>query len=121
MPAEQIRNGTIGRKTTDSEYETLGSGRAGRPDAWGTTSDRRPCHPTRTDPLQRMASYQYDANHHLTQATDRKGQITTYQYDALDRRSHITYADTSTIDYLRCGGPPHADRRLAQRDDHADV
>jgi YD repeat-containing protein len=46
-----------------------------------------------------MASHQYDANQHLTQATDRKGQVTSYQYDALDRRTRVTYADASTIDY----------------------
>jgi RHS repeat-associated protein len=40
---------------------------------------------TRTDSLGNSESYQYDGNGNLTQFTDRNGNITTYQYDALNR------------------------------------
>jgi RHS repeat-associated protein len=54
---------------------------------------------TRTDPLLKDESYQYDPAGNLTQFTDRKNQITTYAYDALNRRTSATYADTSTTTY----------------------
>jgi RHS repeat-associated protein len=44
-------------------------------------------------------SYVYDNNGNLTQFTDRKGQATTHTYDALNRRTSATYADTSTTTY----------------------
>jgi YD repeat-containing protein len=42
---------------------------------------------TRTDALNRQESYQYDLAGNLTQFTDRKNQIATFQYDALNRRT----------------------------------
>ena len=35
----------------------------------------------------------------LTQHADRKPQVTNYTWDALDRVSTVTYANTSTISY----------------------
>jgi hypothetical protein len=34
----------------------------------------------------------------ITQATARNGPLTNYQYDAMNRRTRVTYADASTID-----------------------
>ncbi|MGE0471767.1 MAG: RHS repeat domain-containing protein [Nitrospira sp.] len=39
----------------------------------------------RTDPLGRSESYAYDLVGNLKQFTDRKGQTTTFTYDALNR------------------------------------
>ena len=41
---------------------------------------------TRTDPLGLPESYQYDENGNLIQFTNRKGQVTNFQYDALNRK-----------------------------------
>ena len=41
---------------------------------------------TRTDPLSRDESFVYDLMGNVTSWTDRKGQVTTYQYDALTAR-----------------------------------
>lgn len=38
----------------------------------------------------------YDLAGNLTTFTDRKGQVTTFQYDALNRRTQATYADATT-------------------------
>lgn len=35
----------------------------------------------------------------LTQVTDRKGQVTTFTYDALNRRTQVIYDATSTTSY----------------------
>jgi RHS repeat-associated protein len=59
---------------------------------------------TRTDPLQKQASYGYDKNDHLTQVTDRKQQVTGYQYDDLERLSVVTFQDGSTITYTYDAG-----------------
>ena len=63
---------------------------------------------TRTDPLLRQESFTYDLNGNLTTWTDRKGQVTSYTYDALDRQTFAgfgttgnppTYASTITTSY----------------------
>jgi RHS repeat-associated protein len=54
---------------------------------------------TRRDPLLKTESYVYDNSGNLTQFTDRKGQITTNDYDALNRRTQVTYNDGSTTTY----------------------
>jgi YD repeat-containing protein len=51
---------------------------------------------TRKDALNRQESYQYDLAGNLSQFTDRKNQVTTFQYDALNRRTEATYADATT-------------------------
>jgi YD repeat-containing protein len=53
---------------------------------------------TRTDPLTRAESFAYDLNGNLTAWTDRKGQVTTYTYDALNRLTFVGYDTT--------GAPP---------------
>ena len=35
----------------------------------------------------------------MTQFTDRKSQVSTYTYDGINRRTGVTYADSSTITY----------------------
>src|SRR5205809_5912665 len=59
---------------------------------------------SRTDPLLRPESYVYDNNGNLTTFTDRKSQITTTTYDALDRRALVTYNDNSTTSYTYDAG-----------------
>ena len=65
---------------------------------------------TRTDPLLRQESYAYDANGNLTTATDRRGKVTTIQYDGLNRRTFVGYGTTagpsyeSTISYAYDSG-----------------
>src|SRR5207249_4470716 len=46
---------------------------------------------TRKDPLLNSESLQYDGNGNLTQFTDRKGQVTTFGYDALNRRTFVGF------------------------------
>lgn len=59
---------------------------------------------TRKDALNRTESYQYDLAGNLTQFTDRKNQVTTFQYDALNRRTQATYPDASvTFTYDTAG------------------
>jgi len=54
---------------------------------------------TRTDPLLHPETYTYDNNGNPTQGTDRKSQVTSRTYDALDRLSAVTYQDGSTTTY----------------------
>jgi RHS repeat-associated protein len=59
---------------------------------------------TRTDPLSRKESYSYDLNGNLVQETDRRGVVTTFKYDGLNRRTFIGYGTNgsnyeSTITY----------------------
>jgi len=53
----------------------------------------------RTDPLTRQERFTYDANGNPTTHTDRKSQVTSRIYDALDRLSVVAFADSSTITY----------------------
>ena len=60
----------------------------------------------RTDPLGATEHYAYDTNGNLTQFTDRKGNVTVYQYDLLDRKIFAgfdqngnQYASTVTYSY----------------------
>jgi RHS repeat-associated protein len=46
---------------------------------------------TRTDPLQRQESYQYDLAGNLTQYTDRRGKVTSFTYDGLDRTTFVGF------------------------------
>lgn len=46
--------------------------------------------------LNRTESYQYDLAGNLARFTDRKNQVATFQYDALNRRTTATYADATT-------------------------
>ncbi len=48
----------------------------------------------RTDPLSRSESYSYDSNGNLTHFTDRRGKVTTYTYDNLNRE---TFAGFNTV------------------------
>ncbi len=50
---------------------------------------------TRTDALSRTESYAYDKNGNLTKLTDRKSQVATFSYDMLNRRTGVTYPDSS--------------------------
>ena len=54
---------------------------------------------TRTGPLLKSESFVYNGNDRLIQRTDRKNQITTFGYDALDRRISALYADASTTNW----------------------
>ena len=67
-------------------------------------------------------AYAYDVHDHLTASTDRTGQVTAYQYDALDRLVLVTYDEFGGVwDHVappqrRPDGPGHAHsghRRLA--------
>ena len=61
-----------------------------------------------TDPLGHAEASQYDLNGNLTQFTDRRGEVTVYQYDGLNRRSFADFGrgrpDESTISYTWDGG-----------------
>jgi len=46
---------------------------------------------TRTDPLLRGESFDYDPNGNLVSATDRKGQVTSFTYDPLNRLTLVGY------------------------------
>lgn len=46
---------------------------------------------TRTDPLNRQEQFSYDLNGNLVSSTDRKGQVTTFSYDPLNRLKFIGY------------------------------
>jgi RHS repeat-associated protein len=65
---------------------------------------------TRKDSLTRSESYQYDTNGNLTQFTDRRGKVTTYTYDNLNRRIFAGFGTQagptyeSTINYTWDGG-----------------
>ena len=52
-----------------------------------------------TDPLQRSMSFVYDGDGNLVSATNRRGQVTTYKYDELDRETFVGYDTT--------GSPPN--------------
>ncbi|MBI5756804.1 MAG: RHS repeat-associated core domain-containing protein [Nitrospirae bacterium] len=54
---------------------------------------------SRTDPLLRMEIYQYDLRGNLKTFTDRKGQITTFTYDPVNRRTQSSFADGSSSTY----------------------
>jgi RHS repeat-associated protein len=78
---------------------------------------------TRTDPLQRQEWYQYDIGGNLIQFTDRRGKITTLNYDALNRPTFVGFGTVpgnpnsyeSTINYSYDG----YDRLLAAADSAA--
>ena len=68
---------------------------------------------TRTDPLNHPEAYSYDLDGNLIQFTDRRGKITKFKYDHLDRQTFAgfgavtsggTTTYTSTIDYTLDGG-----------------
>lgn len=62
---------------------------------------------TLTDPLTRVESYDYDLSGNLKQHTDRRGKVTSYIYDKLDRMKFAGFGSVSgtppqyesTIDY----------------------
>ncbi len=62
---------------------------------------------TRKDPLLNTESYQYDLAGNLSQFTDRRGKLTTFNYDGLNRRTFAgfgtqagpTYESTITYNY----------------------
>ena len=63
---------------------------------------------SRKDAWLRSQLYEYDAIGNLTKLTDRRGKVTTYNYDSLDRlifagfgtvKQGSTTTYTSTIDY----------------------
>src|SRR5439155_9082402 len=51
---------------------------------------------TRKDALLRTESYTYDPNGNLLTATDRKGQVTEFRWDNLDRQSFAGFGRTGT-------------------------
>jgi RHS repeat-associated protein len=51
---------------------------------------------TRKDALLHQETYAYDGNGNLTRLTDRKNQVTTYKYDALNRRTFVGFGTTGT-------------------------
>jgi YD repeat-containing protein len=51
---------------------------------------------SRTDPLSNVDHYAYDLNGNLTQHTDRRGKVTNYGYDGLDRRNFAGYGYTGS-------------------------
>jgi YD repeat-containing protein len=65
---------------------------------------------TRKDPLLNQEGYQYDVDGNLTQFTDRRGKVTSYRYDALNRRSFAGFGTQagptyeSTINYTYDAG-----------------
>jgi RHS repeat-associated protein len=66
---------------------------------------------TRTDPLGRQQSYTYDLDSNLTSFTDRNGKVTTFQYDAANRKKFVGFGTTgnpasyeSTISYAYDSG-----------------
>jgi YD repeat-containing protein len=50
---------------------------------------------SRTDPLLKTESYQYDLAEKLIPFRDRKVPAMIYEYDALNRTTKATYADSS--------------------------
>jgi RHS repeat-associated protein len=52
---------------------------------------------TRTSPLGKIETYQYDLNGNTVQYTDRRGQNSQFQYDALNRLVNEQYQDGSTV------------------------
>jgi YD repeat-containing protein len=54
---------------------------------------------TRTDPLTRDESFAYDLLGNLTSWTDRKGQVTIYAYDALNRQTFVGFGTTAGPTY----------------------
>ena len=50
---------------------------------------------TRTSPLGKTESYQYDLGGNLSQFTDRRGQVSKYQYDPMNRLAKETYQDAT--------------------------
>src|SRR5581483_923686 len=44
-----------------------------------------------TNPENGTVTYQYDANHHVTQRTDAKGQQTRYTYDSYQRLTQVQH------------------------------
>jgi RHS repeat-associated protein len=51
---------------------------------------------TRKDALLHQEAYAYDGNGNLVRFTDRKGQVTSFKYDALDRRTFVGFGTTGT-------------------------
>lgn len=51
---------------------------------------------TRVDGLNRTERFEYDKNGNVTKQTDRKGQVTTLQYDALNRLTFAGYGTAGT-------------------------
>ncbi|MBA3734958.1 MAG: IPT/TIG domain-containing protein [Actinobacteria bacterium] len=51
---------------------------------------------TRKDALLHQETYAYDGNSNLTRFTDRKGQVTSYKYDALNRRTFVGFGTAGT-------------------------
>ena len=48
-----------------------------------------------TNPESGTLGYQYDNNGNLTQKTDARGIVTTYEYDALNRNTSVNYSNTT--------------------------
>jgi RHS repeat-associated protein len=74
---------------------------------------------TRTDPLLNQETYQYDGNNNLIQFTDRRGKVTIFTPDALNRTSFAGFGKSgnsyeSTITYTNDSGD-----RLTQTVDSA--
>jgi YD repeat-containing protein len=54
---------------------------------------------SRVDPLLNTDAFQTDRNGNPQQRTDRRGQVTTRAYDAMNRLHQVEFADASTITY----------------------
>jgi RHS repeat-associated protein len=59
---------------------------------------------TRKDPLLSTETYTYDNNGNVATVTDRKSQVTTNIYDALNRRTKATYHDGTSTNYTYDAG-----------------
>ena len=65
---------------------------------------------TRTDPLTRQESYVVDALGNIVSFTDRRGKVTTFQYDGINRRRFVGYGTLSgptyesTVNFYYDGG-----------------
>jgi RHS repeat-associated protein len=64
---------------------------------------------TRKDPLQRQENYVFDQLGNLTSFTDRRGKVSNYQYDGINRRTFAGYGFVSpnyesTVNYYYDGG-----------------
>jgi RHS repeat-associated protein len=69
----------------------------------------------RTDPLSRSESYSYDGDGNLTQFTDRRGKVTTYTYDNLNRKTFAGFGTGTGPTYESTIGYTYdASNRLTQ-------
>jgi RHS repeat-associated protein len=69
---------------------------------------------TRSDPLGRQENYRYDSAGNLTQFTDRRGKLTAFQYDALNRSIFSGFGQSGASYESTVGYTYDAGNRLTQ-------